>query len=45
MIKRTKVASAINLAVVSSIAAGTFVASSAFAAEETAKVERIEVTG
>jgi len=45
MIKRTKIASAINLAVVSSIAAGTFVASSAFAAEETAKVERIEVTG
>lgn len=45
MIKRTKVASAINLAVVSSIAAGAFVASSAFAAEETAKVERIEVTG
>lgn len=45
MIKRTKVASAINLAVVSSIAAGTFVVSSAFAVEEMAKVERIEVTG
>ncbi|MCH1931222.1 TonB-dependent receptor [Shewanella sp. A25] len=45
MIKRTKVASAINVAFVTSIAAGTFVASNAFAAEETAKVERIEVTG
>lgn len=45
MIKRTKVASAINIAIVTSISAGTFVASNAFAAEETAKVERIEVTG
>lgn len=45
MNKRTKVASAINLAIVTSISAGTFFASSAFAAEETAKVERIEVTG
>ncbi|MCL1088869.1 TonB-dependent receptor [Shewanella profunda] len=45
MIKRTKVASAINLAIVTSISAGTFVASNTFAAEETAKVERIEVTG
>ncbi|PIW58641.1 TonB-dependent receptor [Shewanella sp. CG12_big_fil_rev_8_21_14_0_65_47_15] len=45
MIKRTKVASAINLAIVTSITAGVFVTSSAFAAEETAKVERIEVTG
>ena len=45
MIKRTKVASAINLAIVASITTGAFVTSSAFAAEETAKVERIEVTG
>lgn len=45
MIKRTKVASAINLAIVTSITTGVFVTSSAFAAEETAKVERIEVTG
>lgn len=45
MIKRTKVASAINVAIVTSISAGTFVASNSFAAEETAKVERIEVTG
>ncbi|MGI2056811.1 TonB-dependent receptor plug domain-containing protein [Shewanella baltica] len=45
MIKRTKVASAINLAIVASITSGAFVTSSAFAAEEKAKVERIEVTG
>ncbi|MGW7678839.1 TonB-dependent receptor plug domain-containing protein [Shewanella sp. S23-S33] len=45
MIKRTKVASAINLAIVASITTGAFVTSSAFAAEEKAKVERIEVTG
>lgn len=45
MIKRTKVASAINLAIVTSITTGAFVTSSAFAAEEKAKVERIEVTG
>lgn len=45
MIKRTKVAAAINVAIVTSISAGTFVASNSFAAEETAKVERIEVTG
>jgi iron complex outermembrane recepter protein len=45
MIKRTKVASAINLAIVASITSGAFVATSAFAAEEKAKVERIEVTG
>ncbi len=47
MIKRTKVSSAINLAIVTSITAGSFVAS-AFAeeaAKDTAKVERIEVTG
>lgn len=45
MIKRTKVAAAINLAIVTSITAGVFVSSSAFAEEDTAKVERIEVTG
>ncbi|MGI2153513.1 TonB-dependent receptor plug domain-containing protein [Shewanella oncorhynchi] len=45
MIKRTKVASAINLAIVASITTGAFVTSSAFAVEEKAKVERIEVTG
>ncbi|WP_338728352.1 TonB-dependent receptor [Shewanella baltica] len=45
MIKRTKVASAINLAIVASITSGAFVTTSAFAAEEKAKVERIEVTG
>lgn len=45
MIKRTKVSSAINLAIVASITTGAFVTSSAFAAEEKAKVERIEVTG
>ncbi|MGL5026973.1 MAG: TonB-dependent receptor plug domain-containing protein [Shewanella oncorhynchi] len=45
MIKRTKVASAINLAIVTSITTGAFVTTSAFAAEEKAKVERIEVTG
>ncbi|SIR20373.1 TonB-dependent Receptor Plug Domain [Shewanella morhuae] len=45
MIKRTKLASAINLAIVASITTGAFVTSSAFAAEEKAKVERIEVTG
>lgn len=45
MIKRTKVASAINLAIVASITTGAFATSSAFAAEEKAKVERIEVTG
>ncbi|MCS6097944.1 TonB-dependent receptor [Shewanella baltica] len=45
MIKRTKVASAINLAIVASITSGAFVTTSVFAAEEKAKVERIEVTG
>lgn len=45
MIKRTKLASAINLAIVASITSGAFVTTSVFAAEEKAKVERIEVTG
>lgn len=45
MIKRTKIASAVNLVIATSITAGVFVTSTAFAAEETAKVERIEVTG
>lgn len=38
MIKRTKVASAINLAIVASITSGAFVTSSAFAAEEKPKL-------
>ncbi|MGL5048182.1 MAG: TonB-dependent receptor plug domain-containing protein, partial [Shewanella sp.] len=45
MIKITKVASAINLAIVTSITASGMIATSVFAAEDTAKVERIEVTG
>jgi len=45
MIKRTKLASAVNIAVATSLSAGVWVSTSAIAADETAKVERIEVTG
>lgn len=38
MIKRTKVASAINLAIVASITSGAFVTTSVFAAEEKQKL-------
>lgn len=45
MIKRTKIASAVNIAVATSLSAGVWVSTNAIAADETAKVERIEVTG
>ncbi|QIR14485.1 TonB-dependent receptor [Shewanella aestuarii] len=45
MIQRTLLATSIKTALIASVAVSSSVSMSAFAAEETAKVERIEVTG